>query len=49
MSALSLVKENLKLSNIVAIATKGLSANLSISDLDCDCVDGDCSTDGYES
>ena len=26
-----------------------LSSTYQISDLDCDCVDGDCSTDGYES
>ena len=47
MSALEFVNNNYNGTNISSDALKGISATSSF-DLDCDCVDNDCSTDGYE-
>ncbi|CCZ59673.1 unknown [Clostridium sp. CAG:710] len=49
MTALELVKKKMTNSGLDSSETIGLSSTYQISDLDCDCVDGDCSTDGYES
>ncbi len=48
MNALKLLKEKLNISSIDAVETKGLLTKFAITDLDCDCVDGDCSVEGYE-
>lgn len=48
MTALELLKNKLVNSGLDAFDTNGLSSAVIAKDLDCDCVDNDCSTDGYE-
>lgn len=49
MTALELIKKNMINSGLDSSETVGLFSTYKVSDLDCDCVNGDCSTDGYES
>ncbi len=48
MNALELIKKNLINSGIDSIETIGITTTYQVNDLDCDCVNGDCSTGGYE-
>ena len=48
MTALEIIKKNIINSGIDSVETIGLISSFQISDLDCDCVDGDCSTEGYD-
>lgn len=49
MTTLELIKKNMINSGLDSSETVGLFSTYQVSDLDCDCVNGDCSTDGYES
>lgn len=47
MNALELLKQNINNSGMDAVETIGISTPKA-NNLDCDCVNGDCSTGGYE-
>lgn len=47
MNALELLKQKINNSGINAVETIGMNTS-KIHNLDCDCVDGDCSTGTYE-
>ena len=49
MTSLELLKERYNGTTIGAISATGIQDFSSINDLDCNCVDSDCSTDGYDS
>lgn len=48
MTALELVKNNIVNSGLDSSDTNGFHSTVIANDLDCDCVDGDCSIGGYE-
>ena len=49
MTSLELLKNRYMGTSMQSTSTIGIKDFSSINDLDCDCVDSDCSTDGYES
>lgn len=48
MTALELVKNKIVNSGLDSFDTNGLQSTVIANNLDCDCVDSDCSTGGYE-